>query len=110
MGFDSTNKDKGEPKLIIPEKWLPGLCEALQLMREGDKWQIFLSAELGYGINGGGPIPGGTALIYEVHLLGVDDAQYDGPTENAGGGGSFGSRLFFRAVQVVLVIARWAVI
>jgi len=42
--------------------------EALQMMKEGDKWRLTVPPELGYGANGVGPILGNTTLLFEVEL------------------------------------------
>ena len=49
-----------------------GWTEALQLMKEGGKWELYIPSELGYGDRGaGGQIPGGAVLIFELELLKV---------------------------------------
>jgi FKBP-type peptidyl-prolyl cis-trans isomerase FklB len=46
--------------------------EAMQLMKEGGKWELYLRSELGYGDRGAGAlIPGGAVLIFELELLEV---------------------------------------
>jgi peptidylprolyl isomerase/FKBP-type peptidyl-prolyl cis-trans isomerase FklB len=50
---------------------IPGWVEALQLMRPGDEWRIFVPADLGYGDQGGGPIPPGATLVFRIELIGV---------------------------------------
>ncbi len=50
---------------------IPGWIIALQHMSVGDKWEIYIPAEQGYGkINQPG-IPGGSALIFEIELLSI---------------------------------------
>lgn len=50
---------------------IPGWIIALQQMRPGDKWEVYIPAEKAYGrINQPG-IPGGSALIFEIELIGV---------------------------------------
>lgn len=50
---------------------IPGWIIALQHMSAGDKWEIYIPAEQGYGkINQPG-IPGGSTLIFEIELLSV---------------------------------------
>jgi FKBP-type peptidyl-prolyl cis-trans isomerase FklB len=52
--------------------WLLGWKEALQLMKEGAKWELFIPSELGYGDQGaGGLIPPKAVLIFELELLKV---------------------------------------
>jgi len=56
---------------------IAGWTEALQLMHEGDEWQLFIPAGLAYGKTGtpGGPIPGGATLIFDVELLKVAPSE-----------------------------------
>lgn len=66
--FDSsltTNKPATFPVNAVISGW----TEALQLMKEGDKWQLFIPPELGYGENG--PLADQT-LVFEVELLSVN--------------------------------------
>ncbi len=50
---------------------IPGWIIALQQMHVGDKWEVYIPAEQGYGkINQPG-IPGGSTLIFEIELIGV---------------------------------------
>jgi len=52
---------------------IPGWTEALQLMKVGDKWQIFLPAKLAYGEQGPSPKIGpNSTLIFDVELLSID--------------------------------------
>jgi FKBP-type peptidyl-prolyl cis-trans isomerase FklB len=53
---------------------ISGWREALSAMRPGDKWQVFVPPELGYGANAPAPIPPGALLIYELELLRVEAA------------------------------------
>jgi len=48
-----------------------GMNEALLMMKEGDKWKLYIPAELGYGAMAGGRIPPNSALIFELELLTV---------------------------------------
>jgi len=66
--FDSS-VDRGEPIDLPVDGVIAGWTEALQLMKEGDKWRLIVPPELGYGSNGVGPIPGNTTLVFEVELL-----------------------------------------
>jgi FKBP-type peptidyl-prolyl cis-trans isomerase len=45
--------------------------EAIPQMRVGDEWVLYVSPELGYGAEGGGPIPPNALLIFRVKLLGM---------------------------------------
>jgi len=44
---------------------------AIQQMHIGDKWEIYIPAEMGYGKFSQPGIPGGSTLIFEIELLGI---------------------------------------
>lgn len=72
--FDNSY-DRGEPLNIAVGGVIRGWTEILQLMHIGDKWRVFIPSELGYGDRGAGAnIPGGSALIFEMELLGIKPA------------------------------------
>ena len=48
-----------------------GWIIALQQMRKGDKWEIYIPAELGYGNVSQPGIPAGSALTFEIELIDV---------------------------------------
>lgn len=50
---------------------IPGWIIGLQQMHVGDKWELYIPAEQGYGRMSQPGIPGGSTLIFEVELLGV---------------------------------------
>ncbi|MBD5242231.1 MAG: FKBP-type peptidyl-prolyl cis-trans isomerase [Barnesiella sp.] len=50
---------------------IPGWIIALQQMVPGDKWEIYIPAEQGYGRMNQPGIPGGSTLVFEIELLGV---------------------------------------
>jgi FKBP-type peptidyl-prolyl cis-trans isomerase FklB len=69
--FDSSYK-RGEPATFPVSGVIPGWTEALQLMKEGSKWQLFLPSSLAYGERGAGrDIGPNAALIFEVELISV---------------------------------------
>jgi FKBP-type peptidyl-prolyl cis-trans isomerase FklB len=69
--FDSSYK-RGEPATFPVSGVIAGWTEALQLMKEGAKWQIFLPPALAYGERGAGRDIGPNAtLIFEVELISV---------------------------------------
>jgi FKBP-type peptidyl-prolyl cis-trans isomerase FklB len=69
--FDSSIA-RGQPQTFKVDGVIPGWTEALQLMKEGDKWQIFIPANLAYGEKGAPPrIPPNSTLIFEVELISV---------------------------------------
>lgn len=70
--FDNSVK-RGEPAVFPLNGVIKGWQEALQLMKVGDKWKIFIPSDLGYGDSGAGQqIPPGSTLIFEVELLGIE--------------------------------------
>lgn len=73
--FDSS-VERGDPVSFQVGGVIPGWVEALQLMKEGDKWKLFIPAKLAYGNRspGGGISPGST-LLFDVELLSVEKAQ-----------------------------------
>lgn len=70
--FDNSYK-RGEPITFPVGGVIKGWTEALQMMKVGDKWQLFIPSELAYGDQGmGQAIPPSSTLIFEVELLGVE--------------------------------------
>jgi len=69
--FDSSYR-RGEPATFPVNGVIPGWTEALQLMKEGAKWQLFIPSDLAYGERGAGNVIGpNAALIFEVELITV---------------------------------------
>jgi peptidylprolyl isomerase/FKBP-type peptidyl-prolyl cis-trans isomerase FklB len=70
--FDSSY-ERGQPAAMPLKGLIKGWVEALQLMRPGDEWILYVPPELGYGAEGagGGEIPGGAALIFRIELIDV---------------------------------------
>ena len=50
---------------------IEGWIIAMQQMHIGDKWEIYIPAEMGYGKFSQPGIPGGSTLIFEIELLGI---------------------------------------
>lgn len=73
--FDSSVQ-RNKPSSFAPNQVIPGWTEALQLMREGEKWRVFLPSALAYGASGvgGGKIPGYSTLVFTIELLTVAGA------------------------------------
>jgi FKBP-type peptidyl-prolyl cis-trans isomerase FklB len=69
--FDSSYA-RGEPAEFPAGRLIPAWVEALQLMRPGDQWMIYVKPELGYGEMGAGPdIPPNAALVFKMELIEV---------------------------------------
>ncbi|MGL4359724.1 MAG: FKBP-type peptidyl-prolyl cis-trans isomerase [Sediminibacterium sp.] len=69
--FDSS-VERGEPITFSLAQVIQGWQEALQLMTVGSKWKIYVPAALAYGDRSTGKIPGGSVLVFEVELLGIE--------------------------------------
>lgn len=68
--FDSSYK-RNEPARFPVRAVIPGWTEALQLMKPGSKYELYIPPNLAYGPKGGPTIPPNSALIFEVELLDV---------------------------------------
>lgn len=69
MVFDSSYK-RGEPAEFGVTQVIAGWTEALQLMEEGSKWEVYIPYNLGYGEQGaGGAIPPYAALVFTIELI-----------------------------------------
>lgn len=68
--FDSSYR-RGQPATFKVGGVIPGWTEALQLMKPGEKWELFVPPQLAYDLQSRPPIPPGSLLIFEVELLSV---------------------------------------
>ena len=69
--FDSSYQ-RGETATFGVTQVIAGWVEALQLMKEGDKWQLFIPYNLAYGERGAGAqIPPFATLVFDVELIKV---------------------------------------
>ena len=67
--FDSSYK-RNEPAEFAVNRLIPGWKEALLLMKEDAKWELFIPANLAYGQRGAPPrIPPNSALVFEMELI-----------------------------------------
>jgi len=67
--FDSSYK-RGQPATFPVKGVIPGWTEALKLMKEGAKWELYVPSDLAYGERGAGNVIGPhSTLIFEVELL-----------------------------------------
>jgi FKBP-type peptidyl-prolyl cis-trans isomerase len=73
--------DQTEPELpakFVVNGVIPGWTEALEIMREGDEWELVIPANLAYGARGAPPvIPPNQTLVFDVTLLKVTPAPKD---------------------------------
>ena len=71
--FDSSI-DRGQPAQFKVNQVIPGWTEALQLMKVGSKYKIYLPSELGYGARPDprSKIKPNAVLTFEVELLSID--------------------------------------
>jgi len=70
--FDSSYK-RNQPAVFPVKGVIKAWTEALQLMKVGSKWMLYVPSDLGYGDNGAGKIiMPGAALIFEVELLAIE--------------------------------------
>ena len=67
--FDSSRG--GTPLAVRLSDLIEGWIIAMQLMTVGDKWEIYIPSELGYGKFSQPGIPGNSTLVFEVELLGI---------------------------------------
>jgi len=66
--FDSSFR-KGQPAVFPVDEVVPGWTDALQHMRVGDEWYVYLPPRLGYGETGQGEIPPNSVLVFRLKLL-----------------------------------------
>ena len=70
--IDGTQFDSNASATFSPTQVVKGFGEGLQLMQKGGKYILYIPAELGYGVRGGGDkIPTNSTLIFEVEVLDI---------------------------------------
>lgn len=78
--FDSSY-ERGEPSEFPVNRVIAGWTEALQLMKEGAKWQLFIPPDLAYTERGrGSTIPPSATLIFEIELLEIVEKPAEADT------------------------------
>eukprot|EP00929_Paragymnodinium_shiwhaense_P104107 TRINITY_DN6812_c0_g1_i1.p1 TRINITY_DN6812_c0_g1~~TRINITY_DN6812_c0_g1_i1.p1 ORF type:complete len:209 (-),score=49.54 TRINITY_DN6812_c0_g1_i1:7-633(-) len=66
------------PAVIAPEDVIAGWTEAMQLMVEGDKWELVLPPQLAYGEAGSPPkIPAGAVLLFELEMMKIKGGKVE---------------------------------
>ncbi len=68
--FDSSYK-AGKPVVFQLGNLIPGWVDAVQQMRPGDEWVVYVPPSLGYGDEQKGPIPPNSVLVFRLELLAV---------------------------------------
>ena len=80
--MDGTTFDSSEGKDPVEfplNRVIPGWTEGLQLMKKGGKAKLIIPSAIGYGAQGGGPIPPYSPLVFDVELLDIKPAPAEGP-------------------------------
>ncbi len=67
--FDSSRG--GAPLAVRLCDLIEGWIVAMQQMCVGDKWEVYIPAEMGYGKFSQPGIPGGSTLVFEIELMGI---------------------------------------
>lgn len=70
--FDSSAKHGGRPARFVVNHVIRGWTEALEMMPEGSKWQLFIPSSLAYGDRASATIPPGSTLIFDVELVSIE--------------------------------------
>ena len=69
--FDSTANRNDIPSTFQVKGVVDGFSTALQHMQVGDKWEIWIPWNMGYGANGSGTIRPYTTLVFEIELVDI---------------------------------------
>jgi len=83
--FDSSVK-RGIPATFGMNQIIPGWAAALQKMKAGDKWRLYIPPELGYGEYGPPQLPPNSTTIYDVELLSFYTPSQTNSTAACGAG------------------------
>ena len=76
-GMYDINREQGGGYMPIPmdysteSRLIAGFREGLLTMKEGDKVRLFIPSHLGYGPQGGGPIPPNADLVFDLEITGI---------------------------------------
>ena len=68
--FDNS-RTKGYPEAFRVNDLIDGFSIALTNMHIGDRWEVYIPSELGYGKRANGNIPGSSTLIFDIELIGI---------------------------------------
>jgi FKBP-type peptidyl-prolyl cis-trans isomerase FklB len=80
--FDSSDRNGDLVVALDSPNIIPGMKEALKMMKVGSKWMVFIPPELAYKEQGAPPVVGPNAvLIFEVELLGIKENPKNAPVK-----------------------------
>lgn len=71
------NREQAMGYMPVPMDYTPesrliaGFREGLLTMKVGDKVRLFIPSHLGYGAQGGGPIPADADLVFDLEITGI---------------------------------------
>lgn len=68
--FDSSYKS-GKPVTFQLKGLIPGWVDAVQMMRPGDEWILYVPPSMGYGAEQKGPIPANSVLVFRLELVSI---------------------------------------
>lgn len=71
FSFDGRLASEGEPSDMIVSQLVDGFTTALQYMKEGDRWEIWIPQKLGYGGQARDGIPAYSTLVFDLELIKV---------------------------------------
>lgn len=76
--FDSSYK-RGQPAKFMVNRVIKGWTAALEAMKVGSKWELYIPSSLAYGDMGNPSIEPGATLLFEVELLGIEPPPAPAP-------------------------------
>ena len=77
--FDSSAKHGGQPSKLNVNRVIKGWTTALEMMKVGSKWELYIPSALGYGDMGNPSIEPGSTLLFEVELVGIEPPPQPAP-------------------------------
>lgn len=86
--FDQSYKGEFNPATAVPAQFkvsgvVEGFTTALLNMNLGDRWEVYIPYQLGYGEEDKSPIPGYSTLIFDINLVGIYRLGTSAPDWNA---------------------------
>jgi FKBP-type peptidyl-prolyl cis-trans isomerase FklB len=76
--FDSSYK-RGQPAKFVVNRVIKGWTAALEMMKVGSKWDVYIPSSLAYGDAGNPSIEPGSTLLFEVELLDIEPPAAPAP-------------------------------